>query len=454
MRVQNPTRLDAGFALARAGLDAGSVPRSYDFAQQRYQLFVPQGYDAARPWPLVVFLSPGDDPLGWPALKQICHEHHCFFCAAYGAGASNSLALRTRIVLDVFDDLRRRYRIDPDQTYLAGVTSGARLAFTLAFAFPEYCAGVLGIGAADDFHPLEYLRWRVRERLSLALLTSPVDPGLRLLRDYYQPFWTDLDIRNRLWNTKPTRTGLPSAEVLAEAMTWLIKDLPRRRADRKTAPGLVASADEMPIDRIAATRMLEAAETDLDNAERIYRSQLLLQGLISRYPATEAATQARDKIAKMEADPERKKWLAQGSLAEEKRFVTARARALERAGQLGEAQRTWGNLATRRIGTAEGTHAAREMQRLEVLREKTPYLGLMLQGDSAVVESVLGNGPAERAGLRVGDRLMQLDRDPIRSREDVRQFLQRHKPGDRLALQVQRADKIVELKLEIGRPPS
>src|SRR5262249_46381354 len=62
-RVREATRLDWEFA---AGPGA-KLPGRYDSRRQRYQLFAPATYKPTKAWPLVVFVSPGDDPLGWRA---------------------------------------------------------------------------------------------------------------------------------------------------------------------------------------------------------------------------------------------------------------------------------------------------------------------------------------------------------------------------------------------------
>ena len=91
-RVRESTRLDWEFA-AGAG---GKLPAGYDSRQQRYQLFVPPTYKAAKTWPLVVFISPGDDPLGCaPAqavrgrrlvLRRRLRGRQLLFASTTGAG--------------------------------------------------------------------------------------------------------------------------------------------------------------------------------------------------------------------------------------------------------------------------------------------------------------------------------------------------------------------------------
>src|SRR5262245_56272303 len=72
--VDTPTRLPWDFVAASFGPEAARLPRDFDSRRQRYQLFVPAKYTKAKSWPLVVFISPGDDPLGWKAWQKVCEE--------------------------------------------------------------------------------------------------------------------------------------------------------------------------------------------------------------------------------------------------------------------------------------------------------------------------------------------------------------------------------------------
>src|SRR5262249_31670098 len=79
MQVSRRTRLDWEFAVKEFGPNSAKLPASYDSRKQLYQLYVPKDYDAARTWPLVVFISPGDDPLGWRAWQKVCEDNDVLF---------------------------------------------------------------------------------------------------------------------------------------------------------------------------------------------------------------------------------------------------------------------------------------------------------------------------------------------------------------------------------------
>src|SRR5262249_40907167 len=119
-RVAAPTRLDWAFAVRGFGADAARLPAGFDSTKQRYQLYVPKNYNAKKTWPLVLFISAGDQPAGFSAWQKLCEREGIFFASPYGAGNTTAAGPRTRIVLDVLDDVRRAYRIDADRTYLSG----------------------------------------------------------------------------------------------------------------------------------------------------------------------------------------------------------------------------------------------------------------------------------------------------------------------------------------------
>src|SRR5437660_372993 len=94
VKVAAPTRLDWEFVVGSFSKDKPKLPADYDSRKQRYQLYVPKNYDENKNWPLVVFISPGDDPAGWRFWQKPCEELGMIFCAAYGAG--NNVAVDRR----------------------------------------------------------------------------------------------------------------------------------------------------------------------------------------------------------------------------------------------------------------------------------------------------------------------------------------------------------------------
>ncbi|MBI3822181.1 MAG: hypothetical protein HY289_05820, partial [Planctomycetes bacterium] len=134
-KVAKPTRLDWEFAVIGFGKGAAKLPAGYDSGQQKYQLYVPKGVTKDKPVGLVLFISPGDSPTtGLAAWRKTCDQAGLIFAAPFTAGNSTPPGQRTRIILDVLDDVRRQYAIDPDQTYITGFSGGGRMSCSIGFA--------------------------------------------------------------------------------------------------------------------------------------------------------------------------------------------------------------------------------------------------------------------------------------------------------------------------------
>jgi putative serine protease PepD len=90
---------------------------------------------------------------------------------------------------------------------------------------------------------------------------------------------------------------------------------------------------------------------------------------------------------------------------------------------------------------------------------KRAYLGLQSGPASptslagAEVQSVVPNGPAERAGLKSGDVITRVDNVPVREPSDVSGAIADNRPGDEVQIQVQRDGSIVNLTATLGTRP-
>jgi serine protease Do len=83
----------------------------------------------------------------------------------------------------------------------------------------------------------------------------------------------------------------------------------------------------------------------------------------------------------------------------------------------------------------------------------TPELAAQLgleAGEGVVVGAVLPDGPADRANLRRGDIILEIDRQRMRRPEDVKAALAKRKEGDLVLLRVQRGDRATYLTVKLG----
>lgn len=71
-----------------------------------------------------------------------------------------------------------------------------------------------------------------------------------------------------------------------------------------------------------------------------------------------------------------------------------------------------------------------------------------------MVESVLPHGPAEEAGLKPGDIILALNGKTTTTAGDLGRFLDRHRPGDRVRVEVARGKRRLTLILTLSEAPS
>jgi serine protease Do len=82
----------------------------------------------------------------------------------------------------------------------------------------------------------------------------------------------------------------------------------------------------------------------------------------------------------------------------------------------------------------------------EVARE----LGVSGGEQGVVVTNVVDGGPAERAGMRRGDVILEVNRQPVKQPDDVKSAISKMKAGDMALLRVKRGDQAVFLAVPVG----
>ena len=363
--VSAPTRLDWKFAVSGFGANAAKLPGDYDSKKQTYFLYVPKTYQPNRDWPLIAFISPGNGPAGWNNWKSVCEKHGVLFCSPYKAGNKVAAGQRTRIVLDMLDDVRRKYRIDPDQTYLGGFSGGGRMSCTIAYSLPELFGGVVPVCGTNPLPRLTYLKHRLQDRLSVAFVTGEKDFNRKENEKYMYPYFKELDIRTKLWVAKKVGHSIPSGMVLEEVYLWLKEDLPHRKKDRGIYPKLQVTANKTPDAEEQANLMLQTAQLELNNPMNVWRGVALAQGVMNRWPKSKSATAAKMLLQAALQDPKSIRAIEQQGGQYERRFLSAQAKALERFGLLPQARQAWQILAKTHPDSPEGKLAKEAIQRLK-----------------------------------------------------------------------------------------
>lgn len=85
------------------------------------------------------------------------------------------------------------------------------------------------------------------------------------------------------------------------------------------------------------------------------------------------------------------------------------------------------------------------------------YMGVLLDFDNkdrtGKITMIAEKSPAERAGLKVDDVLIQLDGKKVSSQQEVNNILYKKRQGDEIALQIQRGSDMLTIRLKLEKRP-
>jgi hypothetical protein len=328
INVSAPTRIDWFFPAANqspAKPPAKFIGDDYDSTKQSYELFVPPRKDMKQPLPAVLFISAGDDSQGWKSFEVPCKQLGFVYIGVRGAGNSVPTPKRSRIVLDCFDDVRKQIPLDPDRTYIAGLSGGGRMACGIGFALPEYFGGIIPVVAGGELRDEPWLRHRAIDRLSVALITGTTDFNRGEIEKWRGPLWKDVGIRTRIWTLNMGHTIPPAANLL-EAIKWLEENKDKRAALAKKFPAMRSSSDGVASREESAKALLQEGKEKLKARASLHGGLMLLKGCLERWPDLPQAADAKKILLVYEAKKE-KPWEAD-DIAEQLKYMTAEARAL------------------------------------------------------------------------------------------------------------------------------
>lgn len=335
VQVAAPTRLDWVFTISNQSpaKPPAEWTRGYTSTKQTYRLMVPDGIPRTLPdgklLPLVLFVSPGDGPGGFGAFATTAAKHGVLVASPRGAGNRCPFPRRVNIVLDVLDDLRRRFPIDPDRTYLAGFSGGGRVACTIGFALPELFGGVISFCAAGDLRNESWLRHRVQDRLSVALVTGETDFNRGEVERFRGPLLKEIGVRTRVWVEPKTGHAVPATPV-PQVFQWLEQDRPRRAKLASNWPASRAAPRVASTRQASARALLTEANKRLTHPDLVYSGLMQLKGIRVRWTGLPEAKLAEKTLLEYDARDKRP-WEKQ-DIAEQRRYLVAQARGIDAYG--------------------------------------------------------------------------------------------------------------------------
>jgi pimeloyl-ACP methyl ester carboxylesterase len=292
LSVAAPSRLDWMYPLVgRSPADQpDGLLEDYSSRAQKYEFYGPAQEEPGRSYPLILFVSPSDGPVGWRHFGPACQRYGVLFAGPHDAGNGRPLAERVRITLDVLDDVRRRYDVDPERTYIGGFSGGAFVAAQIAWHLPEHFGGLIAIGHVVHPPAKNWHLHRVRERLSVAMICGGREPICDMVEKLNGPLHEALRIRTSYYAVPGLRHVMPSAAVCERAFEWLEQDVAAR--DRFAAQYPAGSMGSPRPREEWATLLLAEAKVRLAAPDIAYTGIVQLEWIKKRWPDLPEADEA------------------------------------------------------------------------------------------------------------------------------------------------------------------
>lgn len=189
-----------------------------------WQLYVPSNYDATRPVGAIVYVSPdsgGGPPKAWNGLLA---ERNLIWIGARNAG--NEVPVARRMFLAMFGPmvLQRRYELDVDRIYVAGMSGGGKTASRVATLRPNMFKGGIFLSGAgfwgDEAPPL----LEMVKGLRYVFMCGSEDFALNETRRTHRKF-VEAGVENsKLIIVRDHGHRLPDAMYFARAIDYLDGD--------------------------------------------------------------------------------------------------------------------------------------------------------------------------------------------------------------------------------------
>jgi predicted esterase len=294
--VSRPGRLDWTYVVSDSSLDPapGAMTAGYVSTRQTYELYVPPDYNPLRPCSLIIHVATGPRSDSWAQWQNTCRAHHVILAGAHNAGNLVPTPLRARITLDVLDDVRRRFRIDPDRTYISGMSGGGKTAAEIAFALPELFGGLVAICGCWNLRAEPMMRQRVSDRLSVALLTGAMDFNRPELEREFYPILCQHGARSLLQVYPGIGHSYPNAAQLDQVFRWMEQGLGARRVSGALFPASRLTAAATPSDWSTALVLEASQRVELPGG--MAPGLFLLQGVVNRWQGLPAANLAQNLL--------------------------------------------------------------------------------------------------------------------------------------------------------------
>ncbi|HEY2382010.1 MAG TPA: hypothetical protein VGK48_12595 [Terriglobia bacterium] len=336
-------------------------------ASQSYALYLPSNYTADRAWPVILGFDPGGRGGNAVERYQAAAEQYGYIIA--GSNNSRNGSPETgKAAASMANDVFSRFRIDPKRVYTAGMSGGARVAFSVALSSFK----IAGVFASSAGYP----DGKSRTTLPFPVFATAGTDDFnhwemrQLDHDLTSPHYLAIFSGPHVWL---------SSELAVTAIEWM---------EIQAMKSGVKARDEMEIDRILAKRQTAANQNQGDKDTFLALQSIAsdFKGLRDVSAVAARATQlgkskaVRDGLKKDTEEDEREIqmlqsiWSAETRLAEPSDRAGALADLRQRLKKLSEQAKQPEDSSQRRLarrtlsGLRAGGHTA-DQEYLKMIRE-------------------------------------------------------------------------------------
>ena len=149
--------------------------QSIELAKEKFSLYVPGSPPPKEGYGLLVYVAPWEEmgtPKSW---RPVLDRRGIIMVMADASGNETKIYdRRMPLALLAYENVKARYPVDPNRTYVGGMSGGSRTALTIALAYPDVFRGALlnagsnPIGKESEFRlpPAELFAQFQRTRLA------------------------------------------------------------------------------------------------------------------------------------------------------------------------------------------------------------------------------------------------------------------------------------------------
>lgn len=296
---------------ARVRYSAADATPEYDLADESFDIYVPLTYDPSRPCGLIVWVSPTNSGSPPPYWLPILDKHNLLWIGANNAGNERIGWYRFGLALDAAHNMKQRYNIDLDRTYISGMSGGGRVASRVGVVYADEFGGAYPIVGCDFYKrtpvpdqpnkiyleryqaPVGRIMTRAMRENRYVLLTGSEDFNRDETQTIYEKgFLAEKFLHVTYLEVPGMAHALPNAEWFEKGIVALDAPLNERRA---------ATAEQRAERQQTASAALARALTTFENDPAAGYAELLQVAL--RFDDTDAGREARERADAYAADP-------------------------------------------------------------------------------------------------------------------------------------------------------